>query len=85
MRVPTNYTKKALKKQRQNRIYQNRHRASHRSYKTELENMHVILAWLAEELSEGQASDALGLDRISLRVMRDGAIAQGLKLVEALR
>lgn len=74
-----------LRKQRQDRLSQSKHRGSRRSYKTELENMHVILAWLAEELSEGQASAALGVDRVSLRIMRDGAIAQGLRIVEALR
>lgn len=75
----------AINKKRYNRIAQAKHRGSKRSYRTELENAQIMLAWLAEELSEGQAAHALGVDRISLRVMRDGAIAQGLQLAEALR
>ena len=74
-----------LRKQRYNRLHQSKHRGSARSYKTELENMMVLLAWLNADLSEGQASKALGVDRISLRIMRDGAIAQGLQIVEAMR
>lgn len=72
-------------KQRRNRLYQAKHRGSRRSYKTELENIRVLLAWEAAELSEGQAAEAIGVDRVTLRVMRDGCIAHGLMLAQSLR
>jgi hypothetical protein len=88
-RVTRNVTDRAkptaLKKKRQNRLYQFKHRGSARSYKTELENTRVILAWVAEELTEGQAATALGIDRVSLRIMRDGSITHGLMIAESLR
>lgn len=40
----------------------------------------VLLAWEAGELSEGQASKMLNIDRVSLRVMRD----EYLKLLPAI-
>ena len=73
-----------MNKTRYNRLAQAKARGSKRSIKTELENAHIMLAWLNADLSEGQASKALGIDRISLRVMRDEAIANGMKVFESL-
>lgn len=42
----------------------------------------VLLAMAATELSEGQACKALGLDRVSLRKMRDDTVAEGVALAE---
>lgn len=69
--------------QRQARLYQAAHRGS-RSIKTELENVRLLLAWEAELLSEGQVATMLGIDRVTLRLMREAAIAEGMKLAEAL-
>lgn len=44
----------------------------------------VLAAFLATELSEGQASKVLGVDRVTLRTMRDYAVLQGLELAEHL-
>ena len=71
-------------KARYNRMAQQKHRGSKRSPKTELENAHILLAWLNADLSEGQVSKALGIDRVTLRVMRDDAIANGMRLFETL-
>jgi len=63
-------------KRRLDRAYQRNHRGSKRSYVTEIENLRVLLAWEAGELSEGQAAKRLGLDRIDLRDMRIKVIAE---------
>lgn len=42
----------------------------------------VLLAMEATELSEGQASKALAVDRLFIRTMRDDAVSQGLALAE---
>jgi hypothetical protein len=73
-----------IRKRRQNRMYQADHRSSKRSYKTELENALLLLAWESTDLSEGQVSHALNIDRISLRMMREGAIAEGLRVFQSL-
>lgn len=73
-----------MNKKRYNRIAQAKHRGSKRSYRTELENAQIMLAWLNADLSEGQASKALGVDRLGLREMRDKAIADGMRLFETL-
>jgi len=72
------------KQQRQARLYQGKSRGDSRSHKTELENVQLLLAWEAGDLSEGQVSLALGVDRVSLRMMREGALAAGMKMAEEL-
>lgn len=55
--------------------------------KDQLEEMAAIsllLCWEATELSEGQLSKLLELDRVELREMRLEAIQAGLKLAEQL-
>lgn len=74
----------SAKRQRQSRLSQAKHRGAMRSYKTELENTQLILAWEATELSEGQISAILNIDRVTLRMMREGAIAAGMKIAESL-
>lgn len=54
------------KQQRLARLYQSKSRGDRRSYKTELENVQLLLAWEAGDLSEGQVSSILGVDRVSL-------------------
>jgi len=70
--------------QRRARLYQGKSRGDRRSYKTELENVQILLAWESGELSEGQVARLLGVDRVSLRMMREGAIAAGMKIGEQL-
>lgn len=69
---------------RKNRLAQAEHRGSRRSYKTDAENLGLLLLWEAEVLSEGQVAKAFGIDRVTLRMMREGAMAEALKLAEAL-
>lgn len=71
------------KQQRYARIAQAKHRKS-RSTKTELENAHLLLAWEAEQLSEGQLASMLDLDRVSLRKLRADAIDAGMQIGQAL-
>ena len=40
----------------------------------------VVAAWMNAELSEGQAMRALGLDRISARILRDKIVAVGVEM-----
>lgn len=47
------------KQQRLARLYQGKSRGDSRSYKTELENVQLLLAWEAGDLSEGQVSSML--------------------------
>ena len=54
------------KQQRLARLYKSKSRGDRRSYKTELENVQLLLAWEAGDLSEGQVSSILGVDRVSL-------------------
>ena len=70
--------------QRQARLHQGKKRGDRRSYKTELENVQMLLAWEASELSEGQMVRALRIDRVSLRMMREGAIASGVAMAGIL-
>ena len=72
------------KQQRQARLYQAKHRSSQRSYKTELENAQLLLAWEAAELSEGQMARLLDTDRLTIRKMRADAIDAGMRLANAL-
>ena len=71
-------------KQRKQRMYQAKHRASKRSYKSELENVLLLLAWEASLLSEGQVSKMLDIDRVSLRMLREGSIARGMEIAQEL-
>lgn len=70
-------------KRRKLRLYQQKHRGGG-SLKTELENAYLMLAWEAEELSEGQVASILGTDRLSVRLMREGAIAKAMQVAEGL-
>lgn len=40
----------------------------------------VVAAWMNAELSEGQAMRALGLDRVSARILRDKIVAIGVEM-----
>ena len=68
------YTKR---KRRYDRLAKQKERGSKRSYVTEIENLKIILAWEAGELSEGQAARAIQVDRVTLRDMRIEAINSG--------
>jgi hypothetical protein len=70
---------------REMRIYQAKRRGSKRSYKTELENVLILLAWEAAALSEGQVSSLLGVDRVEARIMRERAIKLGVQTFSSLR
>jgi hypothetical protein len=65
-------------KTRYNRLAQQKHRGSKRSFVTEIEDLKILLAWECGELSEGQVSKALKIDRISARKMRDDFVAEGI-------
>lgn len=69
---------------RASRLHQAKHRGSALSYKTELENLQLLLCWESEQLSEGQMARLLDIDRVSLRKMRTDAIDSGMKLAEQL-
>lgn len=64
-------------KRRADRLAQQKHRGSRRSYVTEVENLQVLLAWEARALSEGQAARAIGVDRVTLRGMKLDAVKAG--------
>jgi hypothetical protein len=64
-------------KQRTMRAYQAKHRGSKTSFKTQIENLQILLAWEAAELTEGQAARALNVCRIEAREMREKAIRAG--------
>lgn len=68
---------------RYNRLAKQKERGSKRSYVTEIEDLKILLAWEAGELSEGQASKILGIDRIAARIKRDEAVADGIAYVES--
>lgn len=74
-----------LAKQRADRLAQQRHRNSKASPVTEKENALILLAWEAGELTEGQAMEALGVDRIGARLKREAGIGAGVALCAALR
>lgn len=73
-----------LKQQRQAREAQARSRGDKVSHKTAAENALLLFAWEAGDLSEGQLSRALDIDRVSLRKMRDEARDQALKIAGPL-
>lgn len=69
------------RKRRLDRLAQQKHRGSRRSYVTEIENLQVLLAWEAGRLSEGQAARALDVDRVTLRGMKIDAVSAGEALI----
>lgn len=69
---------------RQAREAQARHRGSRASYVTAMENALLILAWEAAELSEGQVSAMLDMDRVSLRKLREDLIDRGMAVAQSL-
>lgn len=50
-----------------------------------LSTVFLLLLWEAEQLSEGQLSKMLDIDRVTLRQMRIDAIEAGMKLAETLQ
>ena len=66
------------RQQRQARMYQAKSRGDLCSHKTKAENLGLLLLWEAEVLSEGQAARALDIDRVTLRLMREQAIAEAM-------
>lgn len=72
-----------MDKRRYDRLAKQRERGSSRSYVTEIEDLKILLAWEAGELSEGQAMKALGVDRVSARVKKQEAIKEGAALLVA--
>ena len=71
-------------KQRKYREYQAKSRGDRISYKTELENVQILLAYEASDLSEGQASNVLGVGRIEFRKMLSDARTAGYVLANEL-
>jgi hypothetical protein len=69
---------------RKNRLQQAEHRGSRRSYKTDAENLCLLLLWEAGELSEGQVARALNTDRLTVRLIREGAMAEAMKFAEVM-
>ena len=70
--------------QRAARVAQAKHRGTKTSHKTELENVLLVLAWEAEVLSEGQLSQILDTDRVSIRKMRLALLDRATSLAESL-
>ncbi len=60
------------------RAYMARRRGTKRSYKSEVEDAAVLIAWAAGELSEGVASRTLGLDRVTTRERLQALVAAGV-------
>lgn len=74
MRMIYRFEEMIMNKKRADRIAQQKSRGGKRSFVTEIENLQIIIAWLAGEISEGIASKLIGIERIELRKMRDDAI-----------
>lgn len=72
-------------KRRSDRLAQQKHRKGKASYVTEIENLQIILAWEAGELSEGQAAKALRVERVALRDLRRIAVNSGAALAGRLK
>lgn len=72
-------------KRRSDRLSQKKHRGGKASYVTEIENLQIMLAWEAGELSEGQAAKALGVERVALRDLRRIAVNTGAALAGKLK
>lgn len=75
-----------IARRRYMREFQRQRRGSKRSYRTEIEDLHLILAWQSREISEIQVAKLLGLetDRMALRRRRDQAVARGRDIADAL-
>ena len=71
-------------KQRKNRQYQQRARDGKRSYLTDIENLSIILAYEAGEITECHAARALGVGIVEARRMRIDALALGTGLARAI-
>jgi hypothetical protein len=83
-RVVVSAASKTVHVRRMNRSYQAKHRKSKRSYLSDYEDAVIVLAWERGDLSEGQASKALGLDRLSARIRRDDLVSAGLAMAATL-
>lgn len=68
--MENNEPKQTDDKRRRDRAYQAKHRGTKRSFVTEIENLKVLLAWEAGQISEGWAAKLLKLDRVSLRDLK---------------
>jgi hypothetical protein len=73
------------RKRRSDRLPQKKHRGSKNSYVTDIENLQIMLAWEAGELSEGQAAKALQVERVALRDLRRIAVNSGAALAGKLK
>lgn len=71
-------------KRRLMREYQRKCRGGKRSYRTETEDLKLMLAWQAGELSEGQISRIWNCGRVEARERIDTARLEGADLGEAL-
>ena len=71
-------------RRRKARLAQAKHRGTRQSIKTELEDVLLLLAWEAEQLSEGQMAGLLDMDRITPRKKRLDAIDTAMWLAEAM-
>lgn len=69
---------------RYNRLAQQKHRGGKRSYVTQIEDLKICLAWESGELSEGQATKAMGYDRVTCRGIQQDAIKAGRELYTQL-
>ena len=74
----------STKKNRYDRLCQQKHRGSKRSYLTEIEDLKICLAWEAGELSEGQVAKALGYDRVTCRAIAQDAIEDARRIYTEL-
>lgn len=70
---------------RKSRAHQRRCRSDKHSHADEAENMLMLLAWEAGEISEGVMADVFTTDRVALRELRLRSIARGRMLAQALR
>ena len=75
----------AIQRTRYNRLAKAKQRGSKKSYVTQFEDAKIILAWEAENLTEGQAAKALQMDRVSMRILREELINAGGSLARELR
>ena len=70
---------------RRMRGYQESHRGVSAGAQTRYENAAIIAAWERGDLSEGQVADALGIDRMRAREIRDEVMEFGVLLAAELR
>lgn len=74
----------AIQRARYNRKVKAESRDTVASHVSHLEDLKVIFAWETGNLTEGQASKALGYDRVTLRCMREFYEKAGGELARAL-